>query len=214
MILLHHLRVGRSLFTVWLLEELGVEYELKIYLRDAKTGRAQADLKQAHPLGKSPVIEDNGLVLAESGAITQYLINKFDTDQQFAPAISQDHEYATYSQWLHYSEGSAFAPLLMKLLLAREREPHPPLISAFANAEIPRQLDFVEEFLADKPYLLGKTLQGPDFGMGFILQLSRRLGVMDDYPALNAYLDRLLQRPAYQRAVTEKTICVISMNHR
>ncbi|MCP4997852.1 MAG: glutathione S-transferase [Hyphomicrobiales bacterium] len=130
MILVHHLRVGRSVFTVWLLEELGLNYELKIYERD-RNMRAPADLKEAHPLGKSPVIEDGDLNLAESGAIAAYLVDTYDTDNLLAPPRDDAAARAEWTQWLHYSEGSAFAPLLMKLLLRGEQEP--ALIGTFCR---------------------------------------------------------------------------------
>ena len=200
MILMHHLRVGRPIFTVWLMEELGLDYELKIYDRNPETRRAPPELKQAHPLGKSPVIEDGDLKLAESGAITSYLIDTYDTDGKLAPPRSDVRARATYGQWLHYAEGSAFAPLLLKLLLLAEQDPKPPVISGFADGEVPLQLTYTQDFLGDKPFLMGDRLQGPDFGMGYIVQLAQRVGALDGYPALESYLGRLTGRPAFQRA--------------
>jgi len=121
MITLHHLRIGRSLFTVWLLEELACGYKLKVYHRDPKTMRAQADLKAVHPLGKSPVIEDDDLMLSESGAITSYLLEKFDAEHQFHPSRSDIATWGKYNQWLTYPEGSVFAPLLLKMLTYMQR---------------------------------------------------------------------------------------------
>ena len=200
MILVHYLRIGRPIFTVWLLEELGLDYELKIYLRNTETMRAQADLKQAHPLGKSPVIEDGDLKLAESGAITSYLIDTYDAQGAFAPPRSDRRARAIYTQWLHYSEGSAFLPLLLKLLLSREQPPLPPLISGFARGETDLHLGYIEAFLGDKPYLLGENLQGPDFGMSYIVQLAQRVGELGNHPALEDYLTRTTSRPAFLRA--------------
>ncbi|MGI9479803.1 MAG: glutathione S-transferase family protein [Hyphomicrobiaceae bacterium] len=200
MILVHHLRTGRPIFTVWLLEELGLDYELKIYLRDAKTMRAQADLKEAHPLGKSPVIEDDGLKLSESGAIASYLIDNYDKDHSLAPLATERTARAVYTQWLHYSEGSAFLPLLVKLVLTREEEPKPVIFSRFAAAEVPMHLNYIQDFLGDKNFLLGDRLQGPDFGMGYILQLAQRVGEIGPYPKLESYLGRMMDRPAFQRA--------------
>lgn len=200
MILVHHLRIGRPIFTVWLLEELGLEYELKIYLRDPNTMRAQADLKEAHPLGKSPVIEDGDLKLAESGAITSYLIDTYDKSNLLAPPRSDRKARAVYTQWLHYSEGSAFLPLLITLLLTREEPPLPPLISSFVAAEVPLHLGYIQDFLGHKPYLLGDKLQGPDFGMGYILQLAKRVGELTEYPTLENYLTRITEQPAFLRA--------------
>lgn len=200
MILVHHLRTGRPIFTVWLLEELGLAYELKLYLRDPQTMRAQADLKEAHPLGKSPVIEDDGLKLSESGAIASYLIDNYDKDHSLAPPTTDRIARAIYTQWLHYTEGSAFLPLFVKLVLTREQEPLPQLFSRFAAAEVPMHLNYIQDFLGDKQFLLGDRLQGPDFGMGYILQLAQRVGEIEPYPNLQRYLERLLDRPAFHRA--------------
>ncbi len=200
MILVHHLRIGRPLFTVWLLEELGLDYELKIYLRDPKTMRAGPELKAAHPLGKSPVIEDGGIVLAETGAIAAYLIERYDDKGALAPPPGDPAARAAWLQWLHYPEGSAFLPLLMKLLLAREKEPKPPLISAFAEAETALHLDYLEASLGDRPFILGDRLQGPDFGVAYIAQLAGRLELLGERPLLSAYLARMTARPAFLRA--------------
>jgi glutathione S-transferase len=199
MILLHHLRVGRSLFTVWLLEELGLDYELKIYVRNEQ-GRAQADLREVHPLGKSPVIEDGDLLLTESGAITSYLLDHYDTDNVLAPPRAEVKERAIFTQWLHHSEGSAFAPLIMKRLLMANPDQRPALITGFANGEVDLQLGYINDFLGDKPFLLGDRLQGPDFGMSYIMEMAGRFGQLEPYPALQAYLSRMTARPAFKRA--------------
>jgi glutathione S-transferase len=202
MVLVHHLRVGRSVFAVWLLEELGIDYELKIYDRN-ENGRAPEALKQAHPLGKSPVIETEGFTLSESGAITSYLLDKYDTDNKLGPA-SEPAAKAQWLQWLHYSEASAFAPILIKLLLMREQQPHPPVVSAFSAAEVALQLNYIQDFLADKTFLMGDELKAPDFGMCFVLQLAQKLGELAAYPKLAAYLERNLASPGFKRAM-EKT---------
>jgi glutathione S-transferase len=183
------------------MEELGLDYELKFYDRNPETRRAPPELRDAHPLGKSPVIEDGDLKLAESGAITSYLIDSYDTDGKLAPPRSDVQARAIYGQWLHYSEGSAFLPLLLKLLLLAEQEPKPPVISGFADGEVPLHLTYIEDFLGDKPYLLGDRLQGPDFGMAYIVQLAQRVGALDGYTSLESYLGRLTARPAFQRAI-------------
>lgn len=198
MIHVHHLRIGRSVFTVWLLEELGLDYELTIYERD-RNMRAPPELRKAHPLGKSPVIVDDGLKLAESGAIAAYLIDTYDRDGLLAPPREDVAARAEWTQWLHYSEGSAFAPLLIKLLLRGEKEP--ALISAFADGEVTLQLGYIEGFLGDKPFLLGDRLQAPDFGMTYIAHMAHRLGELGPYPKLSAYLERNTTRPAFLRAM-------------
>ncbi|MEL7030440.1 MAG: glutathione S-transferase, partial [Pseudomonadota bacterium] len=106
MIIMHHLRLGRSIFTVWLLEELGLDYELRVYHRNPETMRAPPELKAAHPLGKSPVIEVDGVTLSESGAITSYLIETRDTEHKLAPPKTDRQAWAEYTRWLHYPEGS------------------------------------------------------------------------------------------------------------
>ncbi|MBI1340774.1 glutathione S-transferase family protein [bacterium] len=199
MIILHHLRIGRSVFTAWLIEELGLEYEAKIYVRN-EMGRAPPELKGAHPLGKSPVIEHDGMTLAESGAIATYLIDLFDAENTLAPPRSDVKARAVWNQWLAYSEASAFAPFLFKLLLSREQQPHPPVISAFASGEVALQLGYIRDQLGDRPFILGDRFQAPDVGLTYILSMARRLNELDGHPTLGAYLDRNLARPAFQRA--------------
>lgn len=202
MIKVHHLRVGRSVFTVWFLEELGAPYELEIYVRN-DMGRAPPELKNAHPLGKSPVIEDDGFTLAESGAIALYLLEKYDPDNRFGPPTDSAAARAEWMQWLMYTEASAFAPMLMKLLLSR-LEDKPPLLDMFATGEVALQLGYVEERLATREFIMGDRFQAPDIGMTYIAQMAERLGELGPYPNLTAYLQRNTARPAFQRAF-EKT---------
>jgi len=199
MILVHHLRIGRSVFTVWLLEEMGLDYELKIYDRN-EIGRAPPELKDAHPLGKSPVIEIDGFTLSESGAIAAYLIAHHDKDGSFAPPGDKPG-WAEWTQWLHYSEASAFAPLLLKLLLSREQDPKPALISMFAAGEVALQLGYIQDFLADKAFILGENFSVPDIGISYICHMADRLGELAPYPKLAAYLERTSSRPAFKRAM-------------
>ncbi len=200
MITLHHLRIGRSIWTVFLLEELGVDYELKIYERHPKTNRSQDDLKAATPLGKSPVIEDNGITLSESGAIASYLIDTYDKDSRLAPSPAEAEARAEWTQWLHYGEGSLFGPLLMKMVLVRSKS-DAPYIHSFADAEIVLNLNHLSKQIADTAYLLGDQIQGPDFGIGSPLSLAKNLGLLDDYPVLTTYLERMQSRPAFKRAI-------------
>jgi glutathione S-transferase len=200
MIILHHLRVGRSIFTVWQLEELGVDYELVVYHRNPDTMRAEEDLKSVHPLGKSPVIEDGELMLAESSAITTYLLEKFDTENQFAPPRSDLKKWAHFTQWLHYPEGSVFSPLLINMLLLRSAEPHAAL-KQFSAGEIERHFDYISNQLGDNEFILGDHFSAADFGVSYVASLARRLGQLDGYPTLDAYLQRNFSRDAYLRAV-------------
>lgn len=202
MLKLHHLRVGRSIFTVWLLEELGADYALEIYDRN-EMGRAPPALKGPHPLGKSPVIDDDGFILAESGAIALYLLEKFDSQNKLGPATDTPQARAEWMQWLMYSEASAFAPMLIKLLLSRHEE-KPPLFDMFATGEVALQLAYCEARLADRPYIMGETFSAPDIGMTYIAEMAERLGELGPYPNLAGYLERNKARPAFQRAL-EKT---------
>ncbi|MBL4826373.1 MAG: glutathione S-transferase family protein [Spongiibacteraceae bacterium] len=199
MLTIHHLRIGRSIFTVWLLEELGIDYALKEYRRDTNM-RAGDDLKVIHPLGKSPVIEDEGLVLSESGAITSYLLEKFDKDMTFSPPRTKLKDWARYTQWLHYSEGSVFAPLLIKILLQRDKEPS-PLLSAFSQAEITLHLNHLSNQLANNEFILGNKISGADFGISYAIFTAQQLGLLKSHPTLNAYIDRNKTRPAFQAAI-------------
>ncbi|TFH75670.1 glutathione S-transferase family protein [Gammaproteobacteria bacterium LSUCC0112] len=200
MITVHHLRIGRSIFTVWLLEELGAAYELQVYLRDPATFRAPPSLKTIHPLGKSPVIVDDGQVIAESGAITSYLLEKFDTAHMLHPSRDDLKTWATFTQWLHYPEGSVFLPLLIKMLLLRNSQPHVAL-DTFSAAEIKLHLDHINQQLSDKPFILGEQFSGADIGITYVMSLAKRIGVLNDYPHLLAYLDRNTSRPAFGRAI-------------
>ncbi len=198
MLKLHHLRVGRSIFTVWLLEELGADYEMDFYDRN-EMGRAPPELRNAHPLGKSPVIEDDGFVLAESGAIALYLLEKFDADNTLGPPDDAKAR-AEWMQWLMYTEASAFAPMLMKLLLSR-MEDKPPVFEMFASGEVALQLGYIETRLSDRDYVMGDTFSAPDIGMTYIAEMAERLGELSPYPKLSAYLARNKARPAFQRAM-------------
>lgn len=198
MLKLHHLRVGRSIFTVWLLEELGAEYALEFYDRN-EMGRAPPELKNAHPLGKSPVIDDDGFVLAESGAIALYLLEKFDPENTFGPP-SDSKGRAEWMQWLMYTEASAFAPMLIKLLLSRS-EDKPPVFDMFSTGEVALQLGYVEARLADRDYVMGDNFSAPDIGLTYIAEMAERLGELAPYPNLSAYLARNKARPAFQRAL-------------
>lgn len=199
MIVVHHLIVGRSLFTVWLLEELGLEYELVFYRRDPQTFRAPPELREVHPLGKSPVIVDDGTVIAESGAIAAYLLERYDPEHRLGPARSDIGAWTRFVQWLHYPEGSAFAPLLLRMLLQRSGEPG-GLIDAFADGEVKLQLDYISDSLGDHPFILGDSFSAADVGVAYIVSLAERLDQLGPYPSLPAYLERIRARPAFEKA--------------
>jgi glutathione S-transferase len=200
MITLHHLRIGRSLFTAWLLEEVGAEYQLEVYHRDPETMRAPASLKSVHPLGKSPVIEDDDLLLTESNVIASYMLEKFDTEHALHPDRSDLAKWASYQQWLAYPEGSVFAPLLLKMLTLRSGVDH-PVISPFSDAEIRLHFDHIATQLGDSDYILGAEFSGADFGICYVVSMAQRLGQLSPWPSLQAYLQRCMDRPAFVRAV-------------
>jgi glutathione S-transferase len=200
MLTIHHLRIGRSIFTVWQLEELGVQYQIKEYFRHPTTMRAGDDLKVVHPLGKSPVIEDDGLVLSESGAITHYLLEKFDPKHKFSQPRSDLKAWAKFTQWVHYSEGSVFGPLLMKMLLLREPTPSAAL-TAFSEKEISLHFGHIANQLADNEFILGDRISGADFGISYVVSLAQRIGQLKDYPSLVDYIERNRARPAFKAAV-------------
>jgi len=204
MLTLHHLRIGRSLFTVWQLEELGIDYELKVYHRHPETFRAGDDLKVIHPLGKSPVIDHDGLVISETGAITSYLLEVFDKEQRFSPPRSDVAAWAKYTQWLHYPEGSVFGPLLMRMQILRSGEKH-PTIDPFSTKEVALHLGHISNQLGENEFILGDKFSAADFGISYVVSMAERLGELAPYQSLNDYLQRNKQRPAFLRAV-EKAV--------
>lgn len=204
MIVLHHLRIGRSLFTVWQLEELGIEYSLKVYHRVAETFLAPLELKAVHPLGKSPVVEDGDLLLSESSAITTYLLEKFDTENKFSPPREDLANWANFTQWLHYPEGSVFCPLLVQMLLIRSKEPHVTL-TPYSERETALHLGHIENQLGDSEFIMGDKFTAADFGVTYVVSLAKRLGLLESYTTLNAYLERNLARAAFKQAV-EKAV--------
>ena len=200
MIIVHHLENSRSQRILWMLEELGLPYEVKRYQRNKATMLAPPELKRIHPLGKSPTIEDtdDSRVIAETGAIVEYLVEKAD-GRLGAPA----HRDAAlrYRFWLHYAEGSLLPPLFAKLVVGRV-----PLLGKAAQAKlqpmIDTHLDYVESELAQRPWFAGDQLTAADIMMSFPLEAARSRGGLDaSRPATTAWLDKVHSRPAYQAAL-------------
>jgi glutathione S-transferase len=200
MITVHHLSDSRSDRILWLLEELGVPYEIKPYRRDATTRLAPPELKAVHPLGKSPVVTDDGRTIAESGAIVDYLIRRHGNGMlQPDPATAL---YDEYVHWLHYAEGSATVPLLMLLYvtwLAGGDVPQ-PMQQRIAD-ELANHLGYLERTLATRPFICGDAFTGADVQITFVGEMARLLGQLGDKPHLDAYVTRMHQRPAYRRAI-------------
>ena len=195
MIAVHHLNNSRSQRVLWMLEELGAPYEVVPYERDKQTMLAPAALKAIHPLGKSPVIDDDGLVVAETGAIVEHLASRFGA---LMPEGAAERRRATY--WLHFAEGSAMPPLLLKLYFSRMGEAAAPML-ARADQQIAHWLGFVEAALAEAPFLAGPALSVADIMMSFPLEAAAARGGAERFPGIMAYLERLHARPAYARAL-------------
>lgn len=198
MIVVHHLNDSRSQRILWLLEELGTPYEIRKYQRDATTRLAPPELEAVHPLGKSPVVTDDGKVLAESGAIVDTLIRRHGKGR-LAPAPTAP-EYDDYVHWLHYAEGSAMLPLMLHLYLLRLGDAAKPL-QPRVDAEIARHLGYVDGALAGREYLVGKELSGADIQMSFVGEIGRVFGRLAPFQNVGAWVDRLHARPAWKRAL-------------
>jgi len=198
MLTLHHLNNSRSQRLIWLLEELEVPYEIRFYERDPHTQRAPAELKAIHPLGKSPVIEDGENVIAETGSIIVYILDKYGNGRLRPEKDTED--YINYVHFLHFAEGSAMLPLLLALytgFLGEAAEPIQPLIMA----EIKGVLDYCEYHLIRNEYFAGDELSGADIQMIFPLEAARARGRLKGYDACNEYVDKIHARPAYLRAL-------------
>jgi glutathione S-transferase len=195
MMIVHHLNNSRSQRVLWLLEEVGAEYEIVRYRRDPRTMLAPLELRAVHPLGKAPVLEDDGQVFAETGAIVEHLAARFGA---LVPPGPAERRQATY--WLHFAEGSAMPPLLLKLYFSRMGEGAAPM-AARADQQIGAILAFVSESLAATPFLAGESLSVADIMMSFPLEAAVARGGASAFPGVMDYLARLHARPAYARAL-------------
>lgn len=198
MIVLHHLNDSRSQRILWLLEELELPYEIRRYQRDPRTQLAPPELLAVNPLGKSPVIDDDGKTVIESGAIVDYLIRRHGQGRLQPDPASE--RYDAYQQWLHYAEGSAMLPLMLKLYVGRLGEAGAPLAPRI-ESEIANHLGYVDRALAAGPWLLGEELTGADIQMSFVGETAARFGKIAPYPGIEAWVRRFQARPAYRRAL-------------
>jgi glutathione S-transferase len=214
MITVHHLNNSRSQRVLWLLEELGAQYEVKRYERDGKTMLAPKSLRAVHPLGKSPVITDGDVTIAESGAIVEYLVERYGKGRLVQPRPGTP-ERLRYTYWLHYAEGSAMPPLLLKLIFTQiPRAPMPAIVrpfvrriargveKAFVDPQIKLHLDYQEAELRKSAWFAGEEFTAADIQMSFPVEAAFSRGGLDaNRPKLFDYLQRIHARPAYERAL-------------
>jgi len=213
MIVVHHLNNSRSQRVLWLLEELGLNYEIKRYQRDSKTMLAPQELRAVHPLGKSPVVTDGANTLAESGAIIEYLVERYGNGRLRPP--EQSPERLRYTYWLHYAEGSAMTPLLLSLIFRRlPKSPMPffvrPLVrgiahkvkGSFVDPQLKLHFDYMESELVRQTWFAGDDFTASDIQMSFPLEAGQARGLIDgNRLRLAAFLERAHSRPAYRRAL-------------
>jgi glutathione S-transferase len=199
LIVVHHLQDSRSLRILWLLEELGLDYEVRYYKRDPATRLAPPELRNIHPLGKSPILViDNGPAMAETGAIVEYLVDRYGEGRLRPPAGTP--ERLRYTYWLHYAEGSAMPPLLLGLITGRLGEAAKPALP-FVSAQIKLHFDYIDSELAKSPWLAGEDLSGADIMMSFPLERASKLRDADTRPHILDFVKRTEKRPGYARAV-------------
>ena len=198
MLILHHLNDSRSQRILWLLEELGVPYEIKRYQRDATTRLAPPELAAVHPLGKSPVITDGDIRIAESGAIVDYLIRAYGNGTMMPAMGTVDYE--AYNEWLHYSEGSAMLPLMLNLYVSRLKEAGAPLHPRI-DSEIANHLGYVDGALKGREFFICNALTGADIQMSFVGEMAKAFNKLGPYSNLAAWLTRMHARPAFQRSI-------------
>jgi glutathione S-transferase len=213
MITVHHLENSRSQRVLWLLEELGLPYEIEHYRRDPQTMLAPASLRQVHPLGKSPVITDGSVTVAESGSIIDYLVERHGNGRLAPPAGSD--EALRYRYWLHFAEGTAMPPLLMALVFDKVRSAPVPfflkpvtrgiaakVMDSFVTPNLQRQFDFIEAELGRSTWFAGKEFSAADVQMSFPLEAAvQRAAAGQGRPKIEAFLKRIHARPAYKKAL-------------
>ncbi|BAY22690.1 glutathione S-transferase [Calothrix sp. NIES-2100] len=199
MIVVHHLNNSRSQRVLWLLEELGIEYEIKFYERDQKTMLAPTSLREVHPLGKSPVITDAGETIAESGAIIEYIIKRYGNGRLIPP--SGTPERLRYTYWLHYAEGSAMPPLVMNLIFKHFGAGDSSANDTFIAPQIKLHFDYIESELSKSTWFVGEEFTAADIQMSFPLEsAAMQAELIDSRPKIQQFVERIHARPAYKRA--------------
>lgn len=199
MIRLHHLNQSRSLRVLWLLEELNVPYEIVSHQRDAKTLMAPASLKAVHPLGKSPVLEIDGQLIVESGAIIQLLIERF-APNRLCP-VEGSNDYAKYLQWIHFAESSLMLPFLIELLTSTSIKSDDRFMGRYLDKEKQNLLSYLDSVMKNKSFIVANKLSGADFMLAFDLIVMVKDNLLDDYPFVKQYALLLASLDSYQRAM-------------
>ena len=196
-LIVHHLNNSRSQRVLWALEELGLPYAIKHYQRDAVTNLAPPELKAVHPLGKSPLLEDDGVVIEESGAIIQYLLDKYGQGR-FQPAPGTP-EALRHLQWMHFAEGSAMSPILLQLYTSRLGDAAAPLTPRISE-QLASHFGYLESQLRPSGYFVGDDLTGADMMLSFPAEIAVMQGQGETYPKLAAFVAKIHARPAWKVA--------------
>lgn len=202
MITIHHLNQSRSKRVIWLLEELGLDYRIVDHARDAVTQLAPASLKAVHPLGKAPVMESNGVVLCESGAIMEYLLAQVDTAH--ACYIGRENPaYYRYLEWLHFAEGSLGLPVITKLFMTMESRDGDQPMDGYIAKELAVDLSYINNTLEAQPYFAGDVFSAADIMMTIMLEIAHNVGLLQNYPSIVCYLENMTTRDAYAIAAAK-----------
>ncbi|MEM7534666.1 MAG: glutathione S-transferase family protein [Chloroflexota bacterium] len=201
MITVHHLNRSRSTRVLWLLEELAMPYELVKHQRDPQTRLAPASIKAIHPLSKAPIIVDGDVTLCESGAVMEYILDQ-DPQQRLRPARTSP-TYYDYLEWLHFAEGSLGLPVIAHMMMGMEERDGKRPMDYYIAKEIALDFGYIESVLATRPYFAGDTLTAADIMMTIMLEFAGSLGLLEDRAQIQAYIERMQARPAYQQAAQE-----------
>tara|TARA_R110001583_G_scaffold21088_2_gene80259 strand:- start:1151 stop:1759 length:609 start_codon:yes stop_codon:yes gene_type:complete len=200
MITVHHLNKSRSKRVLWLLEELQIAYQLVQHQRDEKTHLAPASLKAIHPLAKAPIIVEGDITICESGAIVEYILNN-DTQNRLRPQ-TDSVEYYQYLEWLHFAEGSLALPVIAKLMMNMEERVGDQAMDHYIGKEIGLDFSYIETILGKQAYFAGNEFSGADIMMTIMLEIAASIGLLKDKVNTLAYLEKVQQRSAYQKATS------------
>jgi len=210
MITVHHLNNSKSQRIVWLLEELGLDYRLKFYTREP-TLAAPPEMRDVHPLGKAPIVEIDGQVMAESGAIVEYIVHRHGKGSLMPDPASAD--YAHYLEVLHYAEGSANTILLINMIVTMFGIDS-PVVKGFRDSQLKLHLDYIDGLLGGGQYFVGDRFTAADLHITFNLQMAQASNLIEDRPKMLAFLDRMTARPAYLRAIEKGGAFDLRSNRR